>query len=349
MSSENSSPQLAQRLRTLRMEAWPGRRITQGELGEALGASPPSISSWESVKNPTPPPPGRLEAYARFFATERSVTRSPFRLLDTSELTGKERTRRDELFRELTELRNGRAGEPTAPENLYGDSHWRFTPGQDVTIICANASTAGLESIPCTHPEHPDYVELYRFADLDALMELFGHIRAVNPSTNVHVRTVAELMADDYTSHLVLLGGVDLGAITANLRDRVELPVRQLGGPGGFEVTGSGRRQRFVPAWRHDGGRELIIEDVARFYRAPNPFNRKRTVTMCGGVHQRGTLGAVRALTDSRFRDRNDQYLRTRFPDNGSYSVVSRVRVIAGKVVTPDWTSHEDVLHEWSD
>jgi transcriptional regulator with XRE-family HTH domain len=348
MSSDNSSPQLAQRLRTLRMEAWPGRRITQGELGEALGASVPSISSWESMKNPTPPPPGRLEAYARFFATERSVTRSPFRLLDTTELTGKERTRRDELFRELTELRNGLARESTG--DLYGDSHWRFTPGQDVTIICADASTAGLGSIPGNQPDHPDYVKLYRYADLDALMELFGHIRAVNPGTNVRVRTVTELMADDYTSHLVLLGGVDWGTITANLLlDPVELPVRQLTGPGRFEVTGSGGRKRFVPALRREGEREILIEDVAHFYRAPNPLNRRRTVTICGGIHRRGTLGAVRALTDSRFRDRNDQYLRTRFPDHVSYSVVSRVRVIAGTVVTPDWTSYEVVLHEWSD
>ena len=37
---------------------------------------------------------------------------------------------------------------------------------------------------------------------------------------------------------------------------------------------------------------------MAHFYRSPNPFNHKRTVTVLNGMFSRGTLGAVRALTE---------------------------------------------------
>jgi hypothetical protein len=62
-------------------------------------------------------------------------------------------------------------------------------------------------------------------------------------------------------------------------------------------------------------------------------------------MYQRGTYGAVRALTDKRFRDRNREYLRERFGGETTYSILSRVTVFLGKAVTPDWS--EDLLHEW--
>ena len=41
--------------------------------------------------------------------------------------------------------------------------------------------------------------------------------------------------------------------------------------------------------------------------------NKRRTVTVCNGMYGRGTYGAVRALTDVRFRDSNDGYVKSRF------------------------------------
>jgi hypothetical protein len=96
-----------------------------------------------------------------------------------------------------------------------------------------------------------------------------------------------------------------------------------------------------------DGDRRSLIEDVAHFFRAPNPLNEKRTITICNGMYQRGTLGAVRALTDVRFRDRNEAHLRERFAGQRTFSIVTRVEVILGAAVTPDWTSSDDLLHEW--
>jgi hypothetical protein len=350
--AEGAAARLARRLRSLRIEGFPGRRLKQADLAEALGTSVPLISSWESTTNPKPPPRERLAAYATFFATERSVAGSPFHLLPTSQLTDEERTRRDELLRELTNLRNGTQGQepggPTAADPFAG-SHWRFPPAEDITIVCSGMPQHYLDRMPYTDPNAPDYVELYKYADLDALFELYGHLRAANPLNNVRIRTPADVMPDDYTSHLVLLGGVDWNTITAELLYRLELPVRQLAReseevPGGFVV---GEDELFTPVLRREGDNEVLIEDVAHFYRAPSPLNDRRTVTFCNGMYQHGTFGAVRALTDVRFRDRNERYLRTRFAGENTFSIISRVKVFLGSAVPPDWSSGEDVLHEW--
>ena len=71
---------LAQRLRDLRTQ-WPGIVVTQRQLADALGVSVPLISSWESTASPALPSEGWLQAYARFFATHRSVEGEKPRLL----------------------------------------------------------------------------------------------------------------------------------------------------------------------------------------------------------------------------------------------------------------------------
>jgi transcriptional regulator with XRE-family HTH domain len=344
---------LAQRLRSLRTHGFPGHRVTQAELAEALGASGPLISSWENRTNPTLPPHERLESYATFFATERSVAKAPFRVLPESQLTNDERTRRDDLLHELTGLRDGALDhEPGVTAIAFTDSHWRFPPDEDITIVCSALPDEYLRSMPYTDPTAPDYVELYKYADLDALFELYGHLRAANPMNKVIIRTPADVVPTDYTSHLVLLGGVDWNTITAELLYRLDLPVQQLGRqseeePGGF-LVGEGRDQQlFEPVLRSEGDKEILVEDIALFYRAPSPLNDRRTVTFCNGQYQHGTLGAVRALTDPRFRDRNERYLRTRFAGENTFSILSRVKVFLGSAVAPDWSIPDDLLHEW--
>ena len=92
----------------------------------------------------------------------------------------------------------------------------------------------------------------------------------------------------------------------------------------------------------------ILLEDVALFARAVSPFNRKRTVTICNGMYGRGTYGVVRALTDERFRDRNAEYLRSRFDGCEAYCILTRVRIEGGATLTPDWTTGEYTLFEWS-
>jgi transcriptional regulator with XRE-family HTH domain len=348
----NPAVRLARRLRSLREQGLTGRKITQADLGKALGASGPLISSWENQTKPTSPPQERLDAYATFFATERSIEQSPFRVLPKSQLTPAELARREELLQELTNLRNGAQRDepgPTAADPFAG-SHWRFPVDQDITIVCSVLPPEDRRPALYTNPDAPDYVELFKYADLDALIELHGHLRAANPLNNVYIRAPEDLRADDYTSHLVLLGGVDVNPTTEELLRLLDLPVKQLArvdlnDPGGFLVGKDQRRLK--PKLRTVDDKQVLVQDVTHFFRSPSPLNDKRTVTICCGMYARGTLGAVRALTDARFRDRNDNYLRTRFAGKNTFSVISRVMVVLGETVTPDWTSSEDLLDEW--
>lgn len=343
---------LARRLRALREEQWPERRITQAELGKALGGSKPLsvslISSWESSTQAVVPPLPRLTAYATFFATERSLAKQPFRLLPLSDLAEDESARREELLNELTELRAAALDTPVS--DPVPGSLWRFPDGNTVTIVCARLPVKLRAAARYTDPESPDYVDLYTYTDLDSLFELHGHIRAFNPSTQVNFRAAEELSKDDYTTHLVLLGGVDWNEVTRDLLDRVELPVNQVtrhaqSDAGGFEVRGDRKARLYQPQFDENGH---LMQDVAQFYRDRNPYNLKRTVTICNGMYARGTLGTVRALTDTRFRDRNTGYLERRFPGAEAFGLLTRVFVVRGQVLTPDWTLPESRLHEWS-
>ncbi|CAM3971980.1 helix-turn-helix transcriptional regulator [Kibdelosporangium persicum] len=348
---------LARRLRSLREEHWPGLGITQSQLAEAFGAgrkplSISLISSWENLTKPTVPPPRRLEAYATFFATMRSVETIPYRLLSPSQLTDAERADRETLRHELLRLREQAVAEPAVPDTEPEppvSGFWHFGDKKIVTIVCAQLPDSLLRGFSYADRTSPDYVALYTYADLDALIELYGHIRAANPATQVHFKTAPELAEDDYTSHLVLLGGVDWNFVTRDLLNRVELPVQQVARAdesdiGGFEVRRGDQSELIAPRLDENG---QLLEDVGHFYRGPNPFNAKRTVTICNGMFGRGTYGVVRALTDSRFRDRNEAFLAQHFKNAPAFSIITRVSVVSGRVLTPDWTDPDHRLHEW--
>lgn len=86
---------------------------------------------------------------------------------------------------------------------------------------------------------------------------------------------------------------------------------------------------------------------MAQFVRGPSPFNRRRTVTICNGTYGQGTYGAVRALTDARFRDRNAAFLENEFAPGQTFSLLFRVGIVTAIALTPDWTAPGTVLHRW--
>ncbi|HEX4817543.1 MAG TPA: helix-turn-helix transcriptional regulator [Nonomuraea sp.] len=347
---------LARRLRELRDGRWPDMRITQAQLRDALNVSVPLISSWESRRAPKIPPLPRLEKYAAFFATRRSIANGGVRVLPLSELTADEREQYRMLLDELTRLRNAalraQSGNPAAEDEAesrraaFLAGPWHFDDGKTITIICSRAPDADSRHLD---PESGDYIGLYRFSDLDSLFELHGHLRAANPYSLVTLRAPEDIESDDLTTHVVLLGGVDYNDITKAMLDEIEMPVRQVPDWAGqrgpyFEVdVGGGRVERHHPTT--DGSH--LLEDVAFFYRGENPYNVKRTVTICNGMYARGVYGAVRALTDERFRDRNAALVQERFGRAKAYSILTRVRIRGGVVVTPDWTADAFRLHEW--
>lgn len=360
---------LAKRLRALRERHWPEMRITQQQLAEAFGTDRPLslslISSWENVQRPVKPPVTRLLQYAGFFATRRSVSGGRARVIAEADLTQAEKSERESLYEELLRLRDPEdvsrselppaTRQPLAPAgDMIGGGPFYFADRRPVTIVCARLPDRMLEKMPYTRPKDPDFVRSYKYADPDSLIEIVGHIRAVNPTILVNIRTADELDTDDYTTHLVLLGGVDWNPFTTEIVDLVQLPLlpgrrTAKDDDGYFEVVSNGATgERFRPVLVEENGQPVLREDLAHVFRSVNPYNIRRTLTLCSGMFGRGTFGAVRALTDVRFRDRNERFIRERFGGFDRFSVLARVRVTTnGDAVTPDWTIPTTVLHEW--
>ena len=354
---------LASRLRALREERWSSRRVTQRELASALGVSVPLISSWESPTTAKVPPLQRIDALAALFASPEAFERGA---LSQDDLTDEERPAMAELSRELRALRGEalrtaaievpapRTSSPSPVESLLVNP-WHFGDGRRITIVCAQLPQHMLEQIPYTNVDDPDYIELLTYSELDSLFELHGHIRASNPGSDVFLRTADKLGSDDLHSHLAVLGGVDWNAAARDVLARLDLPVRQVANwdvEGGqyYEVPGDTEPARYRPVLHKpaNGSRPTLTEDVALFARAVNPFNRKRTVTICNGMYGRGTYGAVRALTDMSFRDRNSEYVLTNYGESNAFCILTRVAVVRGTTTTPDWTGGEHILFEWS-
>ena len=346
---------LARRLRDLRESHWPDVTLTQVDLAKALSmdqrVASATLSSWESMTNPKPPPPSRLRAYALFFATQRSVEGSPH-LLPEKELRDEEREKFRELEAELLEIyeETRPSAASSSPAAAVSDYTWDFHEGT-LTIICpeAPASAQG----PLASTQDPNYMRMSRYADLDALFELHGHIRAANPELEVFHRLPSEIVADDLSNHVVLLGGSGWNRVAGRLLKQLhELPIAQV------EVddltTGEIFRASgpdgpvFYPTWeKGDDGERELVEDVGFLARVPNPYNSKRTLTICNGIHSRGVLGSVRALTDKAVRDANEAYLAERF-SGGPFGLLMRVPVLEKEAISPDLVNPEMRLYEWS-
>ncbi|MGK5678455.1 helix-turn-helix domain-containing protein [Actinoplanes sp. URMC 104] len=357
--TEDPATELASALKDLRLRGL-GRKITQSNLAAALDCSIALISSWENAT--ATPPAERLDEYALFFCTPGSIASKPHRLLPQSDLSPAETERRDHLSRHLARLRDAAAGEAPAPgvssgDTLVGRGPWHFADGDPekaIVIVCPQRPQRELDVLPHADPADPDHSALSRLTDIDALLELYGHIRAVNPDLRVEFRNVRELTSDDLTGHLVVLGGVDWNAMSRDVMRRSEAPVTQISENdpmyrGCFRVTEDASKA-YAPLIEEIDGRRVLVEDVGHFFRGPNPYNVERTVTLCNGMFGRGVLGAVRTLTDKEFRDKNADFIEREFGEHDSYSVLFRVAVPdERRVVTPDWNNPHTVLHTWSE
>ncbi|TCK21384.1 helix-turn-helix domain-containing protein [Pseudonocardia endophytica] len=344
--SSSEAADLAGMLRRLRESHWPDDEVTQGQLAAAIGVTAATISTWESSKSTKSPNAERLRAYARFFATRRSIEGDPRLILDKDLDDG-----------ELAELRRL---ESQLIGALGGDTNERpgiftFSSGP-VTIICPEAPKDVRGALASRNA--PNFTKLQQYADLDALIEIHGHVRAMNPSLDVFHRLASEAKPDDLSTHVILLGGVGWNKASRRFLHALEqMPISQINDPdltGDDEDYGEIFRARdsdevktFRPIWEGTDEDRELTEDVALLARIPNPFNGTRTLTICNGVHSRGVLGAVRCLTDAQIRDANEQFLADRYPD-GRFALLLRVPVVENETLSPDLQNAETRLFEWS-
>lgn len=353
MTTSNDRPglgaiRLAERLRDLREGA--PVPLTQTELGQALGGvrgtvGPAAVSSWENPTSGRLVPASRLEAYARLFCTPRSFE-GDVHLLGEAELTPRERSAFTELKEELVTLRDSAIVRQIAPVGAPR-SMWHFPDGSRITLVCSRLPPG--RRPPSSNPDSLNYVRFSDLADLDALIEIYGAIRAYNPTSQVVIMPAQDLRQRDVANHLVLIGGLAWETVNPWFSRIFPIPI-QAGDPmdrGAIVVRNPDDGEREFP-YQMDG--DVLVEDVGFFARGENPSAPKRTLTICGGVTTRGVLGAARCFIDPEMRELNEQYLSPRFPEGSTYCVVMRVPVVLNRdPLTPDLSKKENLLFEWSD
>ena len=344
--------ELAQRLRQLREECWPDVRLTQAALAKALGGeeplAPATVSSWESPASPEVPPPAAALQPMPASSPRGDLSRRSHGSSRSRALPKTRKKRAQKVEAELLELRAAARKPPLAEEVAVRS--WHFSDTGPVTIVCAELPADLTGSL--ADPADPNYTDLQSYADLDALVELHRHIEAENPAMEVTFKASRRVIPDDLTGHVILLGGIAWNMVTERLSAMVSLPVKQVADPAVktgeiFTVETEGKVTRFLPKWRDNNNKELA-EDVGLLARAPNPLNSNRTLTICNGIHTRGVLGAVRSLTDARIRDFNERYIMESFAGSRSFSVLMRVPVISGKVMSPDFNTDGSIFYQWS-
>jgi hypothetical protein len=206
---------------------------------------------------------------------------------------------------------------------------------------------------PLADEQDPNFTKMRQYGDLDALIELYGHLRAENPKLEVFHRTTAGVMADDFSSHVILLGGIGWNKVAARFqRTTSQVPIEQtpvddLEGGDIFKVQAPDGPQSFYPEYEDLGDGKELIADVGYLARLRNPFQHSRTLTICNGIHSRGVFGAVRCLTDARVREANEKYLTERFPD-GEFAILLRVPVVENQTLSPDLLDPRARLFEWA-
>ena len=201
---------------------------------------------------------------------------------------------------------------------------------------------------PYRTASNPNYVKLSAFADLDAMVELFGHIRAANPQTDVRYRLASALITDDLVGHVVVLGRAALNSATRWFFDQIALPVVQAEDSqvpdGEIFVRRDDESIRYAPVLDRN---RALSEDVGMLARIPNPNNGATTLTICSGGYTRGVLGSVRCLTDRQMGPRNERYLAGRFHGQDSYGLLMRVPVLGTMAAPPDLHNPEHRLLVW--
>jgi transcriptional regulator with XRE-family HTH domain len=331
---------LAERLRDLREH----EPLTQRQLATVIGGadalSVATISQWENPNSGRLPPPPRLAAYSRLFCTDRSFASGTPHLLRDDDLTEQERQREGELYAELLALRERAPAAPAVVEPR--SSFWQFADGAAVSIVCSDAP----EPPEYAKSSHLNYSRYSRYADLDALIEVFGQVKAENPASMVRILPTESLEYDFALNHLVIIGGEAGRDTTSWFAKDITLPVAEEKDDSWvFHCTVDGEMREFGS---ENPKNRSLLEDVGLVARGPHPNVPDRTVTILGGITSRGVHGAALCFTDGHVKDANEQYLSAAFGNSDAFCILMRVPVRRAAALPPNLSDPDIRLYEWS-
>jgi len=349
MVAENDQPsiparRLAEHLRGLRER----EHLTQKQLARILGGSETlsiaTISLWEKPGSDRLPPAQRLATYARLFCTSRSFSGDRPRLLSSGELNEQERERESELYDELIALRERAQSTNVAPARSQRSAIWHFPDPIAVSIVCSDA----VDPPPYAQHGHLNYSRYAKYADLDAMVEVFGQVKADNPERMIRILPTARLAQDFALNHLILIGGAASDAASLFAQD-IPLPTPVEISDADrvthqFKCTVGEETQNFKSTWEEGN----LVQDVGLIARSPHPIVPGGTVTLLSGITSRGVHGAALCFINSHLRDTNERYLESAFGNVESFCILMNIPVQNDVALPPNLWRENTSLYEWS-
>ena len=225
-------------------------------------------------------------------------------------------------------------------------SIWSFPDNSRITLVSYRLPPDSRP--PYADPTHQNYERLSGLADLDTLTDIYGEVSKYNPASEAIIMAAQDLTWREVKSHLVLIGGLTWKTVIPWFSQNFPIPI-EAEDPferGAIVVRNPDGGEREFKSRPVGDGR---VEDVGFFARGKNPEEPLLTLTICGGVTTRGVLGAAKCFIDLEMRDRNEAYLKQRFPEGSTYCVVMRVQVVHQDVRIPDLSKEDDRFFEWCD
>jgi len=224
--------------------------------------------------------------------------------------------------------------------------NWHFLDGTAVSIVDSEAPDAP----PYADPSHQHYSQYARFADLDALIEVFAQVKADNPVSMIRFLSPGELTQDFALNHLVIVGGAawrEVSKATPWFAQKIDivLPTAQETGETYIFECSVGEEKRKLSSFLTDG---VLTQDVGLIARVPHPIIPEKTVTVLSGITSRGVHGAALCFTDSHVRDDNERYLQETFGDAGAFCVVMNIPVANNTALPTNLWLDSVRLYEWS-
>lgn len=252
------------------------------------------------------------------------------------------------------DIKRRRPANQPRPDDLTGgrearnpitrQSMWYFPDRTQITLVSYRLPLD--QRPPSSDPDNPNYVRFADLADLDTLIDIYGAVRADNPQSQVVIKAAQDLAQQDVATHLVLIGGLTWEAVTPWFSRIFSIPV-EAGDPfdrGAIVVRDPDNGER---EFTHTLSGDEVVEDVGFFASGENPSAPRRRLVICGGITTRGVRGAALCFIDLQMRERNEQYVMTRFPNGSTYCIVMRVPVMNKDPLPPDLSKKENRLFEW--
>jgi len=236
------------------------------------------------------------------------------------------------------------ASEREARNPITRPSMWHFPDRTQITLVSYRLPPNQRPS--SSDPSNPNYVRFADLADLDTLIDIYGAVRAYNPQSRVVIMAAQDLAQQDVATHLVLIGGLTWEAVTPWFSRIFSIPI-QAGDPfdrGAIVVRDPANGER---EFAHTLSGKEVVEDVGFFASGENPSAPRRRLMICGGITTRGVRGAALCFIDLQMRERNEQYVLTRFPKGSTYCIVMRVPIMNKDPLPPDLSKKENRLFEW--